>query len=221
MGLLLLFPLSLGPASAGINLAVLVGDLWAPLNATGPADAVFWTESDLYENLDEAKNELARAVGVFVRYDTSIDTVTNTGAYTLPADHASTIQVDLAGAVLRPRAVQDLEALDSAWLATTGTPKAFVRNRGGMEELTLYPAPDVSAANEAIGILEHAIPATIALSNAILGAPVVMTEYFRFFALNNARQKESAGQMQDTAAWFGSLAAMMLKTATGYWGAAE
>ena len=96
-----------------------------------------------------------------------------------------------------------------------------MRNRGGMEEVTLYPAPDVGAEGEALGILEHAIPATIALSNAILAAPVVLAEYFRFYTLWQARIKESAGQMQDTAQWFNTLAGMIRGAAVDYGGAAE
>ncbi len=219
MGLLLLFPSSLGPANTGVNLQALLGELWAPLNATGPIDAVFWSATDLLQWFDEAKNRLARTCGVFVRYDTTTETVSDQGPYSLPADHASTLQVDLAGAVLRPRTIQQLEALDDSWPSATGTPAAFIQAVDGDPELTLYPAP--TAASQAVGIVEHSIPAAVQLSNALLSVPIPVREYFRFYALGEARAKESKSQMQETAQWFKGLTGMLEQAITGYYGGAE
>lgn len=219
MGLLLLFPLSLGPSSTGVNLAQLLGELWAPLNSNGPSDAVFWNPTEIYQWFDEAKNRLARMCGGFVVYDTSLETVSDQGTYTLPADHASTLQVDVAGNVLRPRSVQQLEALDASWPTTIGTPKAFVQNAAGVTGLQIYPAP--STADEVIGIAQHEIPPAIALSNAILSVPVPVREYFRFFALGEARAKESKAQMQETSDWFKQQCAMLEQAIGGYYGTAE
>ena len=221
MGLLLLFPASLGPATAGVNLQALLGELWTPLNSTGPADAMFWTETDLYQWFDEAKNRLARTCGGFVRRDTSASIVSAQSAYSLPADHASTLQVDVAGGTLRPRTIQQLEALDDSWPTTAGTPAAFVQAVPGQPQLTVYPVPGVGDAGKTIGVVEHSIPAAIALANALLAVPVPVREYFRFRTLGDARAKESPAQMQDTAQWFRGIAGMLEKAIIGYYGAAE
>src|SRR5207249_3191346 len=106
--------------------ALIVSDLWPPLNATSEADAVYWTEAELYEWIDEAVKRLAQR-GYFVVYDTSLTTATGTKNYTLPTGHVGTIQADIAGRLLRARNVQELEAFDSAWpAAATSTPLAFV-----------------------------------------------------------------------------------------------
>lgn len=221
MGLLLLFPLSLGPSSTGVNLQVLLGELWEPLNATGPVDAIFWTPTDFYQWFSEAKNKLARTCGVFVRYDTSQTTAAAQSQYNLPSDHASTLQVDVAGTILRPRNIQQLEALDDAWPTTPGTPQAFIQAVDGQPGLTLYPTPQVADGSKTVGVVEHSIPADITLANALLALPVPMREYFRFYALGEARAKESKGQMQETAQWFKGLTGLMEQAVLAYYGASE
>ena len=218
--LLLLFSNQPAPASAEyINLAQLVTDLWPPLNASGPADAVFWTEAELYQWLDDALDNLSLGHPVFVVYDKSLAAVNGQAIYTQPTtpEFIATLQADLAGKVLRARNVQQLEALDDNWLTSAGSPEAFVLDTQGLTQLRLYKIPGASDDGHAIGQVMQIDPAEI-VGGALLGAPRCLQEYLTFYALGEARAKETRAQMPETAAWFRGLVGMMDKAIAGYWG---
>ena len=206
-------------AASYINLSQLAGELWAPLNATNAADAVFWGNTDLYNYFDEGAKALARRCGVFTEYDESLTAVQSQGSYALPSKHIATIQVDInRQKVLRPRSVQNLEALDDDWQTTEDAPVSFVQNSAGVQTILLYPRPDAVTDGKTIGIVEHVYPADISPTNGILAAPTCVVEYFRFYALGEARAKETKAQMQETAQWFKGLAGMMQTVMSNYWG---
>jgi len=207
-----------------INLASALGDVYSALNAAGPSDLVFWTETELYQYFDEAAERLARTVGCFVERDTSLTTAVNTGTYGLPTDQVAVVQADMGGQVLRPRNVHELEALDYSWPMTVGPPVAFVKDTAGMtsgsEQMTIYPACDEAHEGLTIGLVLHVLPATISSSNALLGAPTAIREYFTFRALEAARGKQSKAEMPDVANWFGQLAGYMEQVMSDLWGSA-
>lgn len=207
------------PASPGfINASLVVGDLWAPLNARGPADAVFWTEDELYNWIDEGVKRFARKHAAFVVYDQSLDAATDQAAYTLPAAHILTFQADLNGKTLRARNVQEMEALDSRWTtAAAAEPRAFLLDTRGLLELTLAPPPDVTFNGQDIGLVMAELPAAITRTTAILAAPPALREYFTFYALGEARAKESNASMDETAAWYRSLVDLIDQVAEHLW----
>lgn len=205
--LLLLISTQSAPASAGyVNMSLVVGDLWPPLNATGPNDAIFWAEGELYTWIDEAAKRLARKLGAFVVYDTSLATFADQSGYDLPARHISTIQADVNGKTLRARNVQELEALDAAWTtAASSEPKSFIEDTQGLERLTLYPPPNAANESLPIGLLMQESPAEINQANAILSVPNCLQDYFRFYAIAEARSKETNASMDEVAEWFRGL----------------
>lgn len=218
--LLLLVSTQVAPATAGfINMSLVLGDLWPPLNATGPQDAIFWQPSELYAWLDEAAKRMARKLGPFVEYDTTISTQANVSGYQLPVSHIATIQADFNGIVLRARNVQELEAFDSQWTAAASAPPvAFVQDTQGLQRLTLYPPPDVPSQNLPIGLLMQEDPAQITQANAILPAPNCLQDYFAFFALAEARAtKETNASMDDTAQWFRQILQNYEQVIAGLW----
>jgi hypothetical protein len=207
------------PASPGfINTALVVGDLWPPLNARGPADAVFWTEAELYAWIDEAVKRFARKHAAFVVYDQTILAVTGTADYNLPAAHVLTFQADLDGRYLRARNVQEMDALDATWpTAAAGKPKAFLEDTKGLTQLALYPPPTVAYNGKAVGLVMAELPAAISAAAAILAAPPILREYFTFFALGEARAKETNASMDETAEWFRGLVDMIDQVAEHLW----
>lgn len=221
MLLLIFAPQPPPPSPEYINLALAMNDVYSALNASGPADLVFWTQAELFEYMDEGAQRLARVVGCFVERDTSITTVVNTGGYALPSEHISTIQVDLGGLVLRPRTVRELEALDASWPSTGGTSVAFLEDTQGLSQITLYPICDDTSAPQTLGIVLHFLPATISASNGLLSAPTVVREYFTFRAIAAARGKQSKAAMPDVADWFGGLADYMEQAMGELWGNAQ
>lgn len=221
--LLLIFaPQPPAPSAAYVNFAQVLGDLYPRLNATSQADAVYWTDAELYQWFDEATQRLARSAGVFVARDTSIAVSSGQGSYDLPSEQVSTIQADLEGVVLRPRTVQELEALDSDWPAATGppSPSSYTQNVLGLGVLALYPAPGPDDNGNTLGLVIHVAPSTVSASNALLSAPSVLQDYFGFYALAEARARESKGAMPEVADWLRSVTGLYEQAIEGYWGEA-
>lgn len=220
--LLLLFTNQPAPSTPGyVNASVVIGNLWPPLNANGPADAVFWTETEMYEWFNESARRLSGCAGVFVVRDTSLTSVLATGTYALPDAHQATLQADLAGAVLRPRTVQEVEALDAAWPATSGPPVAFLLDVEGVKKLTLYPVPDAPSAAKTIGLIMRSLPNDVSSSSGfLLSVPAGLAEYFTFSILAEARAKETQAQMPEISQWLKGLAGMMEQAIQGYLGGA-
>lgn len=222
MVVLLFSPAPGAPSAEYVNFAQVLGDLYPRLNATSQTDAVYWNDAEIYQWFDEATQRLARSAGVFVARDTSISVVNSQGAYDLPSDQISTIQADLAGVVLRPRTVEELEALDADWPAAIGppSPSAFVQNVLGVGVVALYPAPGAADSGNTLALVIHVAPATVSASNTLLSAPSVLQDYFGFYALAEARAKESRGAMPEVADWLRSVTALYEQAIEGYWGEA-
>lgn len=221
MLLLLLTPAQPVPTPAAyVNFALAANELWPPLNAAGPADAVFWTETDLYDWFNQAAKQLAIRGRVFTRYDhTSIVIATGTAAYVIPDDQINTVQADMNGLVLRPRNVQQLEALDNDWPSTTGAPNSFAQDTQGMRQLTLYPKPTVGSNGKIVGLAIEVFPDDLTSAAAILALPQCLREYFTFFALGEARlTKETRAQMPEIAKWCKSVVSMLDGVVAEYWG---
>lgn len=217
---LLFAPQPAPPSLEFINLALVLREVYPALNAAGPNDLVFWSETELYEYLDESQSRLARTCGVFVKRDTSVTSEANTGTYALPADHVSTVQADLGGVVLRARTVHELEALDALWPATVGEPAAFVQDLMGLGEIVLYPAPSAEYGAVALGLVERVLPPALSSSNGALAAPTCIQEYFVLSAIAAARGKQSKAEMPDVAAWLQKITGTMEQAMTEYWGGA-
>lgn len=220
MLLLLLTPGQPAPSAAAfVNFSQAINELWPPLNALSEADAVFWTASDLYGWINQAAKRLALNGGVFTRYDNATLLVTDTATYTLPTDQIRTIQADLVGSMLKPRNVQQVEALDSAWPTTAGTPVSFLQDTQGTRQLRAYPIPNSSDNNKALGLCMQVFPADLTAAGAILAMPQCLQEYFTFFVLGEARiTKETRAQMPEISKWCRSIVDMLDGVVSDYWG---
>ncbi len=216
----LIIPSSPSAPSAGfVNAGTVIGNIWPPLNARGPADAVFWTQEQMLEWFNESAKRLSGAGNVFVVRDTSLTAVLDTATYDLPAQHQATIQADLAGQVLKPRTVQETEALDATWPVTTGDPEAFLLDVEGVKKLTLYPIPNAAAQGKTIGLVMRELPDEV---TDFLAAPSFLAEYFTFSLLAEARSPvvETRAQMPEISAWCKQQADMMLQAIQSYTGGA-
>lgn len=218
--MLLLF-FSNGPAAASlgnVNSATLINNLWPPLNAASEVDAVFWTESELREWFNEAGRRLAGMAGVFVSRDTSLSSSVGVSSYGLPSAHQATIQADLAGAVLRPRTVHEVEALDATWPTTAGEPAAFLEDVEGVKKITLYPLPNLAADALAINLLIRSIPSEVTVASGYLAVSPALAEYFTFQILAEARAKEGRAQMPEISAWLHGIANDYVEVCRNYLG---
>jgi hypothetical protein len=213
-----------GPALTGIDLRNAIADVETALNAAGAGDLVEWAESDLYEWFDEAAKRLARSFGVFVERDASTAIVLDTPSYTLPARHLSTIHASVGpssgGKALYPVNVQELEGLDADWIETTGPTNTFLMDTAGMTAARLYPAPDVTITGF-LALIMHRFPATISSSAYTLSAPAAIRDYFTWYALAEARGRQSDAQMPEVAEHFAKRVGLMEKVIESYWGTAQ
>lgn len=207
-----------GAATAGLDVTAAIDAVIPALNASSPADLVYWTESELYEWADEAAKRLAGLVGGFVERDTSIALVIGTAVYALPARHLSTIHAGLDGESLRPSTVQEIEALDGTWPETAGDPARWIADSDGLGRIRVYPSPASSGA--ALEIVFHRFPATVEASAAVILAPSCLREYFTFAVLGEARGKESKMAMPDVAGWARSMTGLYEEVCRQYWGEA-
>lgn len=221
--LLLLFTNQPAPPSPGyVNAGVVIGNIWPPLNATGPADAVFWTQEQMYEWFNESAKRLAGSGGIFVVRDTSLTALLNTPTYDLPDAHQATIQADLDGATLYARTVQEIEALDSTWPTTTGAPEAFLLDVEGVKKITLYRMPDAGSDGKTIGLIMRSLPPEVSAAAGFLAAPPFLAEYFTFSLLAEARSPatETRAQMPEISQWAKGQADMMVSAMRGMLGGA-
>ncbi len=217
MSLLLLLS---GSATLGIEFRDVLSDLYPKLNAVTAADLIHWSETELYEWLDEAAKRLARGIGCFVERDASITIVTSTAVYSVPARHLSTIHAAIAGRALSPNNVQEVEALDSAWVETEGVTDSFLNDNLGTDAVRVYPAPDATVTG-ALSLVFHRYVATINSSNHQLTAPACLGEYFSWWALSEARRKQSEAHMPEVADHFAKRVAWLEKVIEAYWGTAQ
>ncbi len=212
------------PAAAQVgyaNLSLSLDDTWYPLNASGQADAIFWTPEKLVGYMDEAAKRLARITGAFIERNESITVTAGQGSYNLPVRHIDTLQCDLAGKTLRPRSVQQLEAADSDWPDTLATvdnpPKAFVQNTQGFDKIVVYPAPYLDP--ETLGLVRSTYPATLdASASMILPIPPILRDYFTFAALAGARGEEGQASMEEVVPWLRSIVERYEQAAGEIWG---
>jgi len=218
MLLLLLAPQPPPPAPGFVNVSLTVSELWPPLNATGPSDAIFWTQSELFEWINEAAKRLSHKLGVFVIRDTLTTlTLLNIGDYALPNYHIHTLQCDLNGKVLRARNVQELEAADAAWPTTIGPPVAFLEDTLGFRRLTIYPAPDAANQTLPINFVMAQISPEVSAASPVIPAPACLREYFTFYTLAEARTKQSNAQMDEIGEWFRGIVDQYEQVMRGLW----
>jgi len=222
--LLLLSNPGAAPA-AGIDLRDSFESIYSTLNASGAADLVWWTDAELYAWLDEAAKKLARESGSFIIRDTTIVLVAGTATYDLPLRHVSTIHATAAGRMMTSTNGQELEALDASYLSTQATPadpkpKRYLHDLDGIDKIRVYPSPGTGIIGP-LALIMHRFPAEIAQGASLVALPGPLREYFVFYALGEARSKESKGAMPEVGAFFRELASLVEQAAIDYYGGAQ
>jgi hypothetical protein len=212
--LLLVTPQPAPPVPGHVIITVALGEVWPFLNARGSGDAIFWTPAEVSAWGQMAVDRLTVGPKAFVVYDTSLAAAEGTAAYAQPTTWRFTLQANLAGKTLRPRTAREIEALDRTFRTTRGTPQAFVLDSRGLLEIQLYPIPDGGSDSAAINQFMAVRP-----MEGTIEMPAILTDYFTFFAIAEARAKEGAAQMPEVAAWLRAELAGMESVIGDYWGA--
>lgn len=206
-----------GPALPyGVDLQYAINDVLPALGASTITDIADWCVlSELYDWFDDANKRLAHRVGFWVDRDDAIAIADDDITYDDPTGHVDTLHVSLDGSKLRPTTAAELEALDPLWPATTGTPSRFSKDAAPVGETRIYPG---AMADGTIAVIYHRFQPTIAAGSSTLPIPSPMQDYFTFFAMAEARGKESDGAIPEMADHFRQRADLYLQLAEHYWG---
>lgn len=223
--MLLLFRATGAAPLVGIDLRNCLEAIYPTLNAAAAADLVWWTDEELYQWLDEAAKRFARHTGGFIARDTSLFLVPGLALYTLPSGHCSTIHVSAGNRAMRATNTERLEAKDSTWPDSVAAiedpnPQEYVHDGEGLESIRLYKTPAATAAG-LLAIVMHRAPAAIGQGGSVVPLPGVWREYFTYYALGEARSKESKGAMPEVGAWFREIAGVIEEVAKDYYGGAQ
>jgi hypothetical protein len=200
--------------------------IYPTLNAAGESDLVWWSADELYSYFDRAAKLLARNTGLFLSRDTSLSVQPNAPVYTLPAGHVSTVHVSVAGKSLESTNVLELEAGDSLWPeavepAASPNPRRWLEDADAPGSLRLSKIPGTTASG-AIAVVMHRFPTVIAAGTpTVSGVPAVWRDYFSFYALGEARSKESKGAMPEVGQAYQQLAKSVLDLVKMYYGGAQ
>lgn len=176
-----------------IAFSSIVTELYPLLNAASEIDLVWWNTTELLAMMDESD---ALGAGIFAEYTegSAIPIIVGSAAYTLPANCAAVVDVEVAGASLRRATMADLEARSDTWETDTGTPTHFILNEAGHRNIRFWPAPDaITTAN----LIYHTWPDVNV--GATHRAPSVFGMFHKYAALSAARAKAGDGQAQDIA----------------------
>lgn len=202
------------PTAPAVSAGDLAGQVYALLGAAEAADLYFWTDAEITAWQNEGLARLARRVALFVDRGT-VAVTAGTATYALPTDHLSTLHVSLAAVRLRAANVAEVEALSSTWRADSGTPSRYLQDHGaGLASIRLYKKP---VANATAYVIEHELPATVTADDP-LPAPEPLMDYLLFFALGEARRKESDAAMPEIAAHCDAMLDLYEGILKGYWG---
>ncbi len=196
-----------------ISIATAITNLLPALNADALANLIWWTETELYEFAEEAARRLARSAAVFVETE-QIAVSGGTASYTLGARSIATVHVSLGNTRLRPASVRELEALDTGWEATTGTPKRWTHALG-IDSIRIYPEPTAGGTLE---VVHHQHPPEITSAAPTVAAPAPLAGYFGQAILAAARAKEGDAAMPEVAAHARERLALYERVCQAYWG---
>jgi hypothetical protein len=180
-----------------INTVNVIAQLLPMLHSDSVADLVFWSQSDLIDWMDEGLKRLARVAGWNVERDASITTANGTAAYALPARQEATLYVSLGNTPLRPASMIELEARNSAFQSTPGTPDHWYEDGQGAN-VAVSPVPTTAVA---LPLIISAWPVALdaAQVNTLVQAPAAFAGYLTFYTLQQAYAREGESEMPDVA----------------------
>ena len=203
----------------GIDRQVVLDAILPTLHADTVANLTFWTESQLYEWMDEALKRLARVTGIFVGRDVSQATVPGQSSYTLPYNHVSTYHVSLGAAPLRPANTLELEMRNPIYRIASADaenpPSHWYEDLEGNKAIGITPVPVAVAP---VNLIVAAWPTMIPAAGAIVQAPQLVAQYVAFFVIHMALSGEDEAAAPDVASAAKSMCDLLEQTFKSYWG---
>jgi hypothetical protein len=183
--------------AGGVDVSAVIDQALWDLHAESRSDLVFWTESQLYQWLDETVKRLSAIACLFVGRSITL-TVEGQAGYTQPPQHVSTLHVSLDTEALKPASTLELEAKDPGYQTTQGTPENWYEDLLGLGSLALCPVPDTSDVN--LPRIYEGWPDKLEAGQTMLSAPAPMKGYLGMALLAEAYGIEGEMEMPEVAA---------------------
>ncbi len=200
--------------AGGIDIAQVIDEALWSLHAASRADLVFWTETGLIQWLDEAVKRLASIAGVFIGRSVTL-TAPGSATSALPLQHIATLHVTVDGVSIRPANTMELEARDTAYQTTQGTPDAWYEDLLGAGVLGLAPVPDSELP---LAEIYEGWPTALDAGQTMVAAPAPFKGYLAMCLLAEAYGTEGELEAPDIAAHCRGRVAMYHELMQSYYG---
>lgn len=200
-----------------VDVGAVVDELYPFLGSYSEAALLAWDRAELLRLADEGSKRLARLSGAFVER-ASTPLAVGVAEYDKPARHLSTIRVSADETALRATTRQQLEALDADWPAAEAAAPTL-HFQSGPDKFRVFPMLEAGVSGT-LSQLFHAYPAGVD-SGGMVAAPDFFGDYIGWYALSEARRKESDGAMPEAADFFASVFGIFEQAARDLWGASQ
>jgi hypothetical protein len=198
-----------------------ISEQYARLYASSEADMVISSDDAMIRLYDERLKALARDVGIFVKVNTSLTLISGQAAYDLPERHIATIRVSLPTGVLYPATTMEIEARDSDFATTSGTPTHWYNDKIGMNALRLYPVPNSSGAVITVVYYQYAEGLDTDGFNTDIPTPNVMSDLLDYEVLSELYAQESDLQIPESAKQLKELSRLIREVLLSYYGSSQ
>jgi hypothetical protein len=217
-----------------LNVETLIGNLWPIFHATGNADAIFVTDSELTQYFADYLKRLAMNVGCFVVVDDSF-IVLNEGQqiYAAPPLFLDALHItilpteDLPLQPLDASSTYELENLDDAYQTTqssaTNPIEQWYADKIGPNQIGFYPVPGAGDAGRIAQVIEHVYPCNLdaAHVSTVINTPAVIGDMLELQVIKESYGKESDYQLPEVAQGAGAMVDMLSKAVSSYWGKSQ
>jgi hypothetical protein len=198
-----------------------IAEQYARLYAASEADLIISSDNAMTHLYDERLKALARDCGCFVKKDTSLTLVSGQAQYELPARHIAAIRVSLPTGLLYPASSMEIEARDSAFATTSGTPTHWYNDKIGLNLLRLYPVPDSSGSVITVIYFEYPEGLDTDGFNTDIPTPNVFSDLLDYEVLSELYSQESDIQLPESARQLKELSRLIREVALSYYGSSQ
>ncbi len=180
-----------------VDASAVISELLPPLVGSSVATLTWWTEAELYADINDAANTLARSC-LLIGAESLISYQAEVGDYALPELFLAAFEL-VADRYCRPQtSAAGLDAIDPAWRSTMADEVLrYSLDTDGPDRIRLYPAPTIADLTARL-IYRGRLPDASAFS-PIMALPSCLFEYLWWDTLNAAREREGKAAMPDVA----------------------
>jgi hypothetical protein len=200
-----------------VNTVTVLAQLLPTLHADSMGDLAWWTQSELIQYMDESVKSLSHLAQWNVERDSTTNTAASTATYPLNPRNLATLYVSYGTSPLRAAAQIEMEARDSGYQTTPGTPDHWYLDKLGNLTIGLAPVPTAAVS---LPVVASCYPPDldVAQVNTLVQAPAAMGIYLSFATLAKAYGHEGESEIRDVAAHCRAQCRLLEQVFQGYFG---